>query len=107
MSDNRLVNDSSVRSGVQALGTAREGVNRIRGNVAALSLGVNGDEGRAFQSLFRAWDEQANRIIQQIDKMTNALEDNRESARRTSLQHQESIQQQTSQVSAGVFEALT
>ncbi|MYR60461.1 hypothetical protein GTY54_30925 [Streptomyces sp. SID625] len=101
------MNDSSVKSGVQALGTAREGVNRIRGNVAALSLGVNGDEGHAFQALFRAWDQQAQKIVQQIDKMTNALEDNRQTARNTSLRHQESIQQQTSQVSAGVFEALT
>jgi uncharacterized protein YukE len=107
MSDNRLVEDRSVRNGVQALGQAKDGVNRIRGNVQALSLGVNGDEGRAFQSLFRAWDEQAQKILQQIERMTNALEENRMRASRLSQDHQETLAHQTNRVSEGVFDALT
>ncbi|KDQ70225.1 hypothetical protein ACIPJG_14805 [Streptomyces halstedii] len=107
MSDNRLVDDKAVQNGVLALGMARDGVERIRGNVRSMALGVGGDEGRAFLNLFEKWDEQAQRILTQIKRMTDALEDNRTMARNTSQQHQSTIGQQAGKVSAGVFEALS
>ncbi|MER7699780.1 MULTISPECIES: hypothetical protein [unclassified Streptomyces] len=107
MADNRLVDDKAVQNGVLALGMARDGVERIRGNVRSMALGVGGDEGRAFMNLFEKWDEQAQRILRQIGRMTDALEDNRNQARNTSQQHQEHIGQQSSKVSSGVFEALS
>ncbi|MGY0021409.1 WXG100 family type VII secretion target [Streptomyces sp. cg35] len=107
MADNRLVDDKAVQNGVHALGMAKDGVERIRGNVRSLALGVGGDEGRAFMNLFEKWDEQAQRIIGQINRMTDALEDNRSSAQKTSAHHQSNIGQQAGKVSSGVFEALT
>ncbi|MDQ0988460.1 hypothetical protein [Streptomyces sp. V2I9] len=107
MAENRLVDDKKVQNGVLALGLAKDGVNRIRENVRSTALGVGGDEGRAFLNLFAKWDEQAQRILRQIGRMTDALEDNRTLARNTSLQHQDAIGQQSSKVSSGVFEALS
>lgn len=106
-SGNRLMSQHGVRNGINALNMAKEGVGRARQNVASLALGVGGEEGQAFKNLATKWDEQAQRIDAQIQRMIEALEDNRAAGQKTAVMHQDSIQQQSGKVSAGVFEALT
>ena len=107
MSNGRLMGDQAVQSGVMALGAAGDAVQKIRGNVQSVVLGVNGDEGKAFRNLFNAWDQQAQKIITQINTMTQELEKNHKAARNLSQEHQARIHQHTNLTSESIFSSLT
>ncbi|GFH38063.1 hypothetical protein [Streptomyces pacificus] len=104
----RKVDYAKGLGGVSSLETARSQVERTRNNVAetAARSGVGGDEGQALLRLFRSWDNEAQRVVVQISKMVDALQDNVASANRQAKENQDLTEALTGKTSQGVFEAL-
>lgn len=73
--------------------------------VAARS-GVGGDEGQALLKLFRSWNSEAQKVVVQISKMIDALQENVTSADRLAKENQDLTEVLNSKTSQGVFEAL-
>lgn len=74
--------------------------------IAARS-GVGGDEGQALLKLFRSWNAEAQKVVIQISKMVDALQENVTSANRLAQENQDLTEVLNSKTSQGVFEALS
>ncbi|MFF9062400.1 hypothetical protein ACIRPQ_07490 [Streptomyces sp. NPDC101213] len=94
--------------GVSSLESARSQVERIQNNVAEIAArsGVGGDEGQALLKLFRSWNAEAQKVVIQISKMVDALQENVTSANRLAKENQDLTEILNSKTSQGVFEAL-
>ncbi|AWW35832.1 MULTISPECIES: hypothetical protein [Streptomyces] len=95
-------------AGVTSLETARDQVEKAQNNVAgiAASSGVGGDEGAALLKLFRSWNTEAQKVVVQISKMIDALQENVASADRLAKENQDLTEVLNSKTSQGVFDAL-
>lgn len=104
----RRVDHAKGMGGVSSLESARRNVERIQNNVGDIAArsGVGGDEGQALLKLFRAWNAEAQKVVIQISKMVDALEENVTSANRLAKEHEDLTQVLESKTSQGVFEAL-
>jgi thymidylate synthase len=94
--------------GVSSLESARTQVERIQDNVGQIAArsGVGGDEGQALLKLFRSWNAEAQKVVIQISKMVDALQENVTSANRLAKENQDLTEVLNSKTSQGVFEAL-
>lgn len=94
--------------GVSSLESARNQVEKIQNDVAATAArsGVGGDEGQALLKLFRSWNAEAQKVVIQISRMTDALQENVTSAHRLAQENQDLTEVLNSKTSEGVFEAL-
>ncbi|CAM5230548.1 MULTISPECIES: hypothetical protein [Streptomyces] len=94
--------------GVSSLESARASVEKTQNNVAEIAArsGVGGDEGQALLKLFRSWNGEAQKVVVQISKMIDALQENVTSANRLAKENQDLTEVLNSKTSQGVFEAL-
>jgi hypothetical protein len=94
--------------GVSSLESARTAVEKIQNNVAEIAArsGVGGDEGQALLKLFRSWNSEAQKVVVQISKMVDGLQENVTSANRLAKENQDLTEVLNSKTSQGVFEAL-
>nr|WP_018488243.1 MULTISPECIES: hypothetical protein [unclassified Streptomyces] len=94
--------------GVSSLESARAQVEKIQDNVAQIAArsGVGGDEGQALLRLFRSWTGESQKVVVQISKMIDALQENVTSANRLARENQDLTEVLNSKTSQGVFEAL-
>jgi early secretory antigenic target protein ESAT-6 len=69
--------EHATRNGIQALEMANSGILRCRQDVEAtrfnLSTAYKGSDGGAFGNLIKAWEEQADIILKNIEDMVTAL----------------------------------
>lgn len=72
----------------------------------AARSGVGGDEGQALLKLFRSWNAEAQKVVVQISKMIDALQENVTSADRLAKENQDLTEVLNSKTTQGVFEAL-
>ncbi|WP_020124234.1 hypothetical protein [Streptomyces canus] len=95
--------------GVTSLQTAQQQVARVQNNVVEIAArsGIGGDEGVALRRLFNSWSEEAQKVVDQIARMVDALEHNVHSAHKLAQNNQEQIQQLAGATSKGVFQALS
>lgn len=104
----RKVDHAKGLGGVASLERARDQVERVQNNVAEIAMrsGVGGDEGQALLKLFRSWNAEAQRVVIQISKMVDALQENVASAARLAKENQDLTEVLNSKTTRGVFEAL-
>ncbi|MFE0359296.1 hypothetical protein ACFW2K_35485 [Streptomyces nigra] len=95
--------------GVTSLETAKQKVGRVQNNVVEIAArsGIGGDEGTALTKLFNSWNAEAREVVKQIERMTEALQDNVTTAHKLAQQNTQEADQLTRRISAGVFQALT
>ncbi|UTR78864.1 hypothetical protein OUQ49_27170 [Streptomyces cavourensis] len=93
---------------MSSLESARNSVEKIQDNVAQIAArsGVGGDEGQALLKLFRSWTGESQKVVVQISKMINALQENVDSANRLAQENRDLTEVLNSKTSQGVFEAL-
>ncbi|OON78075.1 hypothetical protein [Streptomyces tsukubensis] len=94
--------------GVSSLESARSQVEKIQNNVAEIAArsGVGGDEGTALMKLFRSWTAESQKVVVEVSKMIDALQENVTSADRVKKENEDYTQVLTSKTSQGVFDAL-
>ncbi|MEU6290886.1 WXG100 family type VII secretion target [Streptomyces sp. NPDC046988] len=105
----RAAESSATRSGITALESALQGIQRSRQDVETtkmnLASGYQGSDGRAYTELIAQWEGQCNIIVANLNKMIETLNTNDQEVNKNQASANEAIRN-ASQKSNGAYNAL-